>query len=249
VEGYGPASYGDGMADVYDEWYPGGEDVAAAVDALARLAGTGPVLELGVGTGRLALPLAARGLEVVGVDASAAMVARMATKPGHERVAVVIGPMEGEDPPGPFRLVFSALNTFFNLVSAQSQDQCMVSVARRLHPEGRFLIEAFVPDGAPAPRSVEIRSMQVDRLVLRVTVTDAAQHTADGHFVELADGAPVRLRPWAIRYAAPDELDAMAARAGLRLEQRSADWTGTPFGPDDDHHVSVYRLDPRRKMR
>ena len=113
MRSYDPATYGEGMADVYDDWYGEVGDVEAAVACLAALAGGGPVLELGVGTGRLAVPLATTGLEVHGIDSSPSMVARLRTKLGGEHIAVTIGDMAGAEPPGPFSLVFAAINTFF----------------------------------------------------------------------------------------------------------------------------------------
>jgi SAM-dependent methyltransferase len=121
VDGYGPASYGDAMADVYDEWYAELPQLDAAVECLFTLAEGGTVLELGVGTGRLALPLAARGVRVVGVDASAAMIERLRAKPGSEAVVATVGDMAAPTPSGPFTLVFAAVNTFFGLDTEQAQ--------------------------------------------------------------------------------------------------------------------------------
>jgi SAM-dependent methyltransferase len=240
VWGYEPSSYGDGIADVYDEWY-GDLEVEGPVDALAALAGGGPVLELGIGTGRLALPLSARGLTVSGVDASPAMIARLRAKPGAERLEVVAGDMAGTEPPGPFTLAFAAVNTFFGLTSAADQQRCFHAVAARLVPAGRFVIEAFVPDPDQAGDGVQVRTLRVDRVVLNVTRTDVDEQTAVGQFVELVDGQPVRLRPWAIRWSTPAELDGMAERAGFVLEHRWDGWRGESFGPESARHVSVWR--------
>jgi SAM-dependent methyltransferase len=240
VDGYEAASYGDGIADVYDDWYGPG-DVDAAVTALAALAGGGPVLELGVGTGRLAIPLAARGLAVTGVDASRAMLERLAAKPGGTAVTTVLGDMAADLPPGPFALVFCALNTFFNLTSAGAQAACVRAAAARLAPGGRFVLQAFVPDPSQAGSVVEVRTLSAARVVLTVSVTDPAAQTARGQFVDLTDGAPVRLRPWSIRWSTVAELDAFAAAAGLALERRHAGWNGEDFTADSPHHVSVWR--------
>ncbi|HKA05313.1 MAG TPA: class I SAM-dependent methyltransferase [Acidimicrobiales bacterium] len=238
---FDPSAYGEGIADVYDEWYADLE-VDEPVEALAALAGGGPVLELGVGTGRLALPLAARRLAVSGVDASTAMVARLKAKHGGDGIAVTVGDMAGPEPPGPFSLVFAAVNTFFGAFHrAEDQQACMTSVARRLQPGGRFVIEAFVPEPAESGDSVRVRQLSADRVVLTVTVTDIAAQTAHGQFVELVDGERVRLRPWSIRWCRPDELDAMATAAGLELEHRWGGWQGEPFTPDSSRHVSVWR--------
>jgi SAM-dependent methyltransferase len=244
VREFDAASYGDGMADVYDEWYAGLE-VDEPVAALAGLARTGPVLELGVGTGRLAIPLAARGLTVHGVDASAAMVAVLKAKPGGDAVHVTVGDMAGPEPAGPFSLVFAAVNTFFGAFQrAEDQQACIQSVAARLAPGGRFVVEAFVPEPDQSGDGVAVRELRADRVVLTVTVTDVASQTARGQFVELVDGERVRLRPWAIRWCTPEQLDAMAAAADLSLEHRWGGWRGEPFTADSSRHVSVWRRKP-----
>jgi SAM-dependent methyltransferase len=240
VRGYEPASYGDGIADVYDDWYASLE-VDAPVAALAGWAGAGPVLELGIGTGRLALPLAGRGVAVSGVDASPAMVARLRAKPGGDRLDVVVGDMAGPEPPGPFILAFAAVNTFFGLTAPGAQEACFGSVAARLVTGGRFVIDAFVPDPDEEGDGVRVRSIAHDRVTLDVVHTDVAAQRAFGQIVELVDGQPVRLRPWSVRWSTPDQLDAMAAAAGLVLEHRWSDWAGGPFGPDSARHVSVWR--------
>jgi SAM-dependent methyltransferase len=241
VEGYGAATYGDGMAEVYDDWYARSLDVDAAVDRIQALAGDGRVLELAIGTGRLALPLAARGVVIEGIDASAAMIARLRDKPGGAEIPVTVGDMADDLPPGPFRVVFVAYNSFFGLLSSDAQQRCFRAVAERLEPEGSFVLEAFVPQ-PPAPGSrVEVRHLTADRLVLMVSVDQPDDQRSEGHFVELTDGAPVRLRPWAVRWAFPDELDAMAARAGLEAAERWSGWAGEPFDGDSATHVSRYR--------
>lgn len=243
VEGYDERSYGRGMADVYDEWYPGISDVDGTVASIAELAGPGArVLELGVGTGRLALPLSQRGLDVHGVDTSPEMLDRLRAKSGADAVTVVEGDMAAADPPGPFALAFVAYNTLFNLTSAAAQRACFASVAARLTPGGRFVVEAFVPDERASGSYVEVRELTADRVVLGVSRADHANQRAEGQFVELVDGAPVRLRPWAIRWATPGELDDMAASAGLTLEYRWSGWRGEPFDADSPHHVSVWKL-------
>ena len=240
MRGYGPASYGEGIADVYDDWY-GELEVDAPVAALAKWADAGPVLELGIGTGRLALPLAARGIRVSGVDASPAMVARLRAKPGSEQLEVVEGDMAGPEPAGPFSLAFAAVNTFFNQTAPGAQEACFSSVAARLVAGGRFVIDAFVPDPDAEGDGVWVRSMASDRVVLDVVHTDLADQRAFGQIVELVDGQPVRLRPWEVRWSTPEQLDDMAAAAGLVLESRWSDWEGGDFGPDSPRHVSAWR--------
>ena len=243
VHGYDSTSYGDGFADVYDEWYAEVTDVAATVGRLVGLAGpSGRVLELGAGTGRLAAPMAVAGLEVVGIDSSAAMLARIAAQPGGEQVTALHGDMVRDLPDGPFDACLVAYNTLFNLLDAVDQQQCFRSVAERLRPGGAFVVEAIVPDlGAPAGGDVSVRSMTTDRVVLSVSDHRPAEQRTSGQFVELTEAGGVRLRPWSIRWAPPAELDAMAAAAGFELAERFADMAGAPFDDDADHHVSIYR--------
>ncbi len=245
MDGYERHTYGEAFADVYDDWYRGVSDVAATVALLAELAGDGSVLELGVGTGRLAIPLALAGNRVVGVDASPAMLERLCAADHDGRVEVIEGDMVAALPDGPFELAFVAYNTIFNLTGDGEQQRCFEAVAARLTPGGRFVVEAFVPDDPPRRGAdVSIRTLAADRVVLLVSRHDADHQTAEGQFVELTDGAPVRLRPWSIRYATPAQLDAMAAAAGLHVEVRYEDVDRTPFDPDGSpRHVTVYRRD------
>jgi SAM-dependent methyltransferase len=243
MEGYGPTSYGDGFADVYDEWYAGVDDVDAVVEFVAGLVRSRPghVLELGVGTGRLAIPLAATGIAVHGVDSSPAMLDRLRARDPDRRVTVSVGDMVDDQPAGPFDVVLVAYNTLFNLESAERQAACFVAVAERLATGGVLVVEAFVPEDPPREGSrVDVRSMTASEVVLSVSTHDPAGQRAQGHFVHLADGAPVRLRPWAIRYAPPAELDAMATGAGLSLRERWENFSRVPFTADSPRHVSVY---------
>jgi SAM-dependent methyltransferase len=248
MEGYQRSSYGDGFADVYDDWYPGLDDVHATTDALAGLArlaagegATPRALELGVGTGRLARPLAALGVDVTGVDTSDAMLARLRASDPDGVVTVTTGDMVEDQPDGPFDVVLIAYNTLFNLESADRQAACFAAVAERLSAQGVFVIEAFVPEDPPREgEEIGVRSMSASEVVLSVSTHDPLNQRAHGLFVHLADGAPVRLRPWSIRYAPTSELDAMAAAAGLALRERWEDFHGRPFGADSPRHVSVY---------
>jgi len=241
MRGYDEASYGDGMADVYDDWYAAPPDTDACIAALAALAPQGRVLELGAGTGRLAIPLAQRGLEMHALDGSAEMLRRLAAKPGGERVTCHVGDMATDLPPGPFDLVFVAVNTFFGILEPAAQAGAMLGIAERLRTGGYFVIEAFVPEQDADGDRIDVRDLSADRVVLSISRTDAAKQQAMGQFVELRDGMPVRLRPWAIRWALPEELDVMASASGLALESRWSSWAGAPFTAESSNHVSVYR--------
>lgn len=248
MEGTGPESYGEAFADVYDDWYADVSDTEGTVARLASLAAGRPVLELGVGTGRLALPLAAAGVAVSGIDASPAMVARLAAKPGGDRITVAVGDMadlEAVAPPAGtrFGVVFAAFNTLFNLTDVAAQQRCLRGAAARLAADGCVVVEANVFDPDPDPReAVTVRSMEAGRVVLSVSRADPAAQTVAGQFVDLVDGAPVRLRPWALRYASPEQLDELAAGAGLVLAERWGGWRGEPFTEASGLHVSRYRL-------
>lgn len=257
MRGYDDRSYGEAFADVYDEWYADVTDVPATVDRIRSLAGPdGSVLELGVGTGRLAVPLARAGLHVTGVDSSPAMLARLAEHDPEHLVDTVCGDMVDDLPPGPFDLALIAVNTLFNIVDVDRQQRCFHEVARRLRPGGRFVVEAFVPDpgiGQPSPASpasgsggdvrsdVSVRSLAADRVVLSVSQHRPDEQRAEGQFVEITEAGGVRLRPWSIRWATPAQLDDLASDAGLVVEERTADIAGGAFDDDSPAHVTVYR--------
>jgi len=244
MDGFRPDTYGEAFADVYDDWYGDVSDVATTVDCISTLAGSGLVCELGVGSGRLAVPLAEAGVNVIGVDASPSMVAAMAAKPRGGAVPAVLGDLAAL----PFRadarctIVFAAYNTLFNVDSESGQRACLGHAASMLKPGGLLVIEAFVParDGPDGAGPLEVRSVEVDRVVLTATVNDAESQTVTGQHIDLTDGS-VRLRPWRLRYLSTDQLDRLVAGAGLDLQYRWSDWDGTPFAPDDAAHVSIYR--------
>lgn len=242
MEGYDAATYGERFADVYDHWYAFHDDTPACVDAIADLARGGAVLELGVGTGRLAIPLAERGLAVTGVDSSPAMLARLAAKPGGQAVHAVLGDMA--DPPvgdATFAVVFVAYNTLFNLVGDGDQQRCLANATALLAPGGSVVVEAFVPDpDHEANDGVGVREITADRVVLSVSRSDPTRQEVLGQFVDITESG-IRLRPWHVRWSTPDQLDAMAEAAGLILHRRTVDWVGTPWSDDAAAHVSVYR--------
>jgi SAM-dependent methyltransferase len=245
VRGYHDQSYGDGFADVYDEWYSDITDVGVTTATLAELAAGGPVLELGVGTGRLAVPLAAAGLEVHGLDTSTAMLERMTSKPGGVAVHAHVGDMVDGLPVGPFALIFVAYNTFFSLLTAERQQACFLAIAQRLSPDGCFAIEAFVPEAGDArTSSVTVRSVAADRVVLSVNTSDPGRQLAEGQYVDITEAGGVRLRPWSIRWASPGQLDEMAAAAGLSLTDRWAGFDRSPYSDESERHVSIFRARP-----
>ena len=248
--GYEPSTYGESFADVYDDWYADVSDASATVRVVRELAGSGSILELGVGTGRLAIPLAESGSPVVGVDASQAMLEILAAKAGEAAIVTVEADMAALDRSSavtahaPFALAFAAFNTFFNLPSDAAQDACLAGCADVLADGGRLVIEGFVPPSAGlSDGGVSVREVTSDAAVLTVSTHDDAAQLIRGHHIEMrADGNT--MRPWLIHYRTPAQLDASTAAAGFVLEQRWADWHRTPFDPArHDIHVSVYRKD------
>ncbi len=244
MRGYDHRSYGEGFADVYDEWYADVTDVGATVRCMVDVAGgEGRVLELGVGTGRLAVPMAAAGLRVVGIDSSETMLAKLRESDRTGTVDAVLGDITDGLPDGPFDAVLIAYNTIFNLLGEQDQPALFRRVAERLAPGGAFVVEAFVPhaDATDGSSEVTVRSMAVDHVVLSVSVNRPDEQLAEGQFIQFAENGGVRLRPWSIRWATPEQLDAMAAAAGLHLGARFGDMAGEPFTDDSAQHVSIYR--------
>jgi SAM-dependent methyltransferase len=257
MEGYDATTYGERWAEVYDDWYDDPAETAEIVAFLSRCAGppesAGPLLELGVGTGRLALPLAEAGYDVRGVDASPAMVGHLRAKPGGAALPVAVGDMAGVPvPPRPgapddrCHGVFVASSTFFGLATEEAQARCLARVHDELVPGGWLVVSAFVPadrvrEGTAA--TVGLRSMTADRVVLTADRFDAATQTVTGQFIDISEQG-IRLRPVHIRYLWPDQLDALAAAAGLVFEQRWASWRREPFAEDSGGHVSLYRRPP-----
>ena len=240
MEGYDETTYGDRFAAVYDEWYDGVTDAVACVATVAALAAGRAVLELGVGTGRLAIPLAATGVRVVGVDTSAAMLERMATKAGGDLVVGLVGDMA--DPPigeERFGVVLVAYNTLFNLIDVADQGRCLAAAARSLEPGGSVVVEAFVPEPGRIVEAVAPRIITADRVVLSVSRSDPEAQEALGQYVDITE-AGIRLRPWHIRWSTPAQLDALAAEVGLVLADRWSDWSRQPFDDDAPVHVSRY---------
>ena len=245
MDDYGPSTYGDRIASIYDEWHPVTEDAEQAADVLAGLAGNGPALELAIGTGRIAIPLSARGVSVRGIDASAAMVAKLRERPGGAGIPVEPGDFADVDVDGRFRLIFVAFNTIFLLLTQEEQVRCFRNAAAHLEPGGAFVIEAFVPDLTmyAAGQRVAATSVGVDHVRLDAGKHDPASQRVDATHVVIRDG-DVRLYPVRLRYAWPSELDLMAELAGLRRRDRWADWNRAPFEASSGTHVTVYELPP-----
>jgi SAM-dependent methyltransferase len=241
VKDYEPVmSFGQEKADIYDDNERG--DEVEAVAFLERLAGDGPVLELAIGTGRIALPLAARGVRVDGVDISPAMVARLRAKPGGDQISVTMGDFSEVPVSGTYRLVYVVYNTLFNLLTQDDQVRCFENVAAHLTDDGSFVVEAFVPAFLYRLRNeqyVDAEAIDVDEVRLDVGRHDAVMQRLDESHIALSRRG-VTLNPIVTRYAWPSELDLMARIAGLRLKERWAGWNREPLGSSSGAHVSVY---------
>ena len=241
MDDYGPETYGERVADVYDEWYAP-PNTQGECDFLAEFAAGGRALELGIGTGRVAIPLAARGVEVHGIDSSPAMVAQLRSKPGGSDIPVVVGDMADVPVDGTFGLVFIVFNTFFMLTSQADQIRCLRNVAAHLAPNGRFVLHAFVPDTSRIERGQDLSVSEagLDRVRLDATVYDSQAQRLDTTQVRITEDG-VRFVHAKLRFAFPPELDVMAQLAGLELEARWSSFLRAPFGNDSAFAVSVYR--------
>ena len=236
---YGDETYGERVAAVFDDWYADYD--SDAINVLAELAGSGRVLELGIGTGRIALPLLARNVEVHGVDSAPSMVERLRAKPEGYRVPVSIGNFADVSIDFEFALVYVVFNTFFALSSQDEQVRCFRNVAKHLTPGGCFVIEAFVPDvtrfnGGQVNWATRVTANRVE---LDVGKHDSAEQRVNSQKVVITDGK-INLFPVQIRYAWPSELDLMAQLAGLRLRERWSDWQRNPFNSESKKHISIY---------
>jgi SAM-dependent methyltransferase len=241
MKGFDPmAAFGPAVAARYDDEPRGDEDESVA--CLARLAGGGPALELAIGTGRVALPLAATGVRVDGIEVAQAMVDRLRAKPGGDALAVTLGDFADVPVDGRYPLVYLVFNTLFNLLTQDDQVRCFANVAEHLTDDGVFLVEAFVPTWLHRLRDdqyVDAERIEADRVTLDVGRHDPVAQILDESHVTFADGA-VRVSPIVCRYAWPAELDLMARLAGLRLLSRYGGWSGEPFTATSRRHVSVW---------
>jgi SAM-dependent methyltransferase len=239
---YDESTYGERIADMYDELYESLFDVEGAADFLAGLAEGGRALELGIGTGRIALPVKGRGVEVHGIDSSEAMVEKLRAKPGGEEIPVTMGDFSDVKVEGEFDLVYIPFNTLFALTTREAQVSCFRNAAAHLTPRGTFVVEAFVPDPFRFNdhQRVAVERLGDDELLLETSQHDPVNQRVNSYHVVLSDGEPVRLYPVQIRYAWPSELDLMAELAGLRLRERWGSWRRDGFTSDSRIHVSVY---------
>lgn len=246
------SSYGDSFFDVYDEWYADAPTDSIVQFVAARVERSARVLELGVGTGRVALPLALAGFGVTGLDSSTQMLDILRSKDPTGSIDRIIGSADDPAvfPVRQFDVVLAVFNLLFNLETEAAQRRCFEGVAATMKPTGRFIVESFVPEPVTERRTdLVTRSVEPNRVILIATDSNPSTQTILGNHIELTNGS-VRLRPWTIRVATPTELDSMADAAGLELTERFENFDEVDFTPGDSaHHVSVYRLANDRPAR
>ncbi|MEU7994108.1 class I SAM-dependent methyltransferase [Micromonospora sp. NPDC049060] len=218
------------------------EVLGPTVDRLAELAGGGAALEFAVGTGRVAVPLAARGVPVSGIELSRPMVERLRTKVDEATVPVVIGDMATATAPGEFSLVYLVYNTISNLLTQSEQVACFRNAARHLAPGGRFVIELWVPELRKLPPGLEATVWSSEPGYIGLDTYDVLRQQVVSHHFRFDESTHARLFRSPHRYIWPAELDLMGQLAGFELESRHADWSGAEFTADSRSHVSVYRL-------
>jgi SAM-dependent methyltransferase len=238
-----PNHFDDAVAAGYDDASSAMFDptvLEPTVDFLADLAGDGAALELGIGTGRIALPLSERGVPVHGIDLSAAMVQRLLEKPGAERVSVTIGDFATTRVEGTFQLAYLVFNTIMNLTTQDAQVACFRNVAAHLEPGGCFVIEVGVPDLRRLPPGETVRPFTVTPTYLGFDeYTDTVAQTMYSHHYRVV-GDKLRVFSVPFRYVWPSELDLMARIAGMRLRERWSGWQHEPFTGDSSSHISVW---------
>ncbi|GGW54580.1 class I SAM-dependent DNA methyltransferase [Streptomyces griseoloalbus] len=218
------------------------EVLGPAVDRLARLAGDGPALEFAIGTGRVAVPLAARGVRVTGIELSRPMIERLRTKADEATIPVIVGDMATTAAPGEYTLVYLVYNTISNLLTQAEQVECFRNAARHLAPGGRFVIELWVPELRKLPPGQTAMVWQSEPGYIGLDTYDVLRQHVVSHHFRFDDTQQAELFRSPHRYIWPAELDLMAQLAGFGLESRHADWNGTAFTAESRSHVSVYRL-------
>ncbi len=232
--------FGTAVAERYDERTTSrADEVDAIVDVLVELAAGGPVLELAVGTGRIALPLASRGVGVQGIDLSEAMVARLRAKPGGAELDVTIGDIAETRVEGSFSLVYLVANTIMNLTPQDEQLACFENASAHLRPGGRFLIEVIVPGWQRLPPGERYQAFDVRPDHLGFDEIDVVTQGSFSHHYWIEDGT-VQFVSTPFRYVWPAELDLMARIAGMSLCERWGGWSREPFTSDSRKHVSVW---------
>ncbi len=241
------SAYGDEWAAIYDSYpaHPTAADAEPAAELLSSLAPRGRALEFGIGTGRIAIPLTDRGIEVTGIEASRAMLERMWSKPGGAGIPAIVGDISRDRAGGAFDLVYAAFNTVLMVTEQDGQVQCFENAASHLSPHGKFVVETFVPDfqKLTSLKSVNVRDVSDDGIWLLVMRHEPLRQTIMNETV-LIGHDQIKRYPVSLRYVWPSELDLMARMAGFRLCARYQDWQRNRFTEASRNQVSVYQLAP-----
>jgi SAM-dependent methyltransferase len=244
-EEYTAETYGERWADIYDDWTAGlgllvdGETIASR---LADMAAGATALELAIGTGRVAVPLAERGVAVTGIELSGPMVEQLRTKVDEATIPVLLGDMATAVAPGEYSLVYLVFNTISNLLTQAEQVACFRNAARHLSSGGRFVIELWIPELRKLPPGVQATVWQYEPGYIGLDTYDVLEQRVVSHHFRFDDSKQAKLYRSPHRYIWPAELDLMAQLAGFVLEARYADWDGTELTAESRSHVSVYRL-------
>jgi SAM-dependent methyltransferase len=221
------------------------EVLGPTVDRLAELAAGGRALEFAIGTGRVAVPLAARGVPVTGIELSAAMIERLRTKVDDAAIPVIVGDMATAVAPGEYALVYLVYNTISNLLTQAEQVGCFRNAARHLVAGGRFVVELWVPELRKLPPGQQATVFQCEPGYIGLDTYDVLRQHLVSHHFRFGEGREARVYRSPHRYIWPAELDLMAQLAGFELESRHADWTGSEFTAESRSHVSIYRQTAR----
>jgi SAM-dependent methyltransferase len=246
---YSHNQYGDVFADIYDDWYHDLDNIADVVEFVLQLADSGAVLELGVGTGRLAIPIAqagtTHGVQVVGIDSSQAMLDELRAKPDGALVETHLGHMVRDMPLGPFGVVLIAYNTLFNLLTEHEQRECLQRSAHCLTPGGHIIVDCFVPNETLPDQLTDAthRNTPTGEILSRWQVDRDAQ-VISGVFTQVSSDAPTISRPYSVRYATVAQVDAMADEAGLVVEQRWSSYAHDVFDDSSVRQITVYGIAP-----
>jgi len=233
------AEYGDKWADIYDDLYPPAS--TSLIDFLVAEAGPGPVLELGIGTGRVALLLKKKGIDIHGIDASSKMMDKLKEKEGGKDIPVKIGNFIEIQAPPYYSMIYAVFNSFFGLQSREDQIKGFQSISDALLPGGRFIIEAIIPDLSSFDKNqaFSVVSITPTEVVLNASQIDPTAQTLMGQRIHISEGG-IKLLPTEFRWVWPSELDLMANSAGLPLIERFGSWTRTPFTQKSTVHISIY---------
>lgn len=231
--------YGDKIADSYDERYPSVNP--AQIDFLAKESGSGPVLELGIGTGRVAIPLKKKGIDIHGIEISQKMVDVLHEKPLGKEIPVTVSDFVEIPNSTKFSLIFSVFNSFFGLTSREEQIKGFQSISDSLLPSGRFIMDGIIPDYSSFSKNqaFSVVSVTSTAVELSASMTDPVSQVTISQKIEITEDG-IKLIPTEMRHALPSELDLMAEKAGLKLVNRFGSWDGLPFKTGASGHLSIY---------